>query len=99
MPNLLRLQGLEVCEYICAVASLHLRKTRRLQGLGFKVILEEINLLGNRFSPIDEEMTFSPHRAYAPLQLEARGFKTVIVNLNTLFKGNLLQAGQLGLNP
>lgn len=78
---------------------MHLLETRHLQDLGFKVILEKINLLGNRFSPIDEKMTFSPNRAYAPLQLEARGFKAVIVNLNALFKGDLLQAGQLGLNP
>jgi len=34
LPNLLRLQGLEVYEYICALAALHLRQTRRLQDLG-----------------------------------------------------------------
>ena len=33
-PNLLRWQGLEVYEYICAFAALHLRQTRRLQDLG-----------------------------------------------------------------
>jgi len=34
LPNLLRWQGLEVHEYICALAALHLRQTRRLQDLG-----------------------------------------------------------------
>jgi len=34
LPNLLRLQGLEVYEYICSLAALHLRQTRRLQDLG-----------------------------------------------------------------
>ena len=34
LPNLLRWQGLEVYEYICALAALHLRQTRRLQDLG-----------------------------------------------------------------
>jgi len=33
-PNLLRWQGLEVYEYTCALAALHLRQTRRLQDLG-----------------------------------------------------------------
>ena len=34
LPNLLRWHGLEVYEYICALAALHLRQTRRLQDLG-----------------------------------------------------------------
>jgi len=34
LPSLLRLQELEVYEYICALAALHLRQTRRLQDLG-----------------------------------------------------------------
>jgi len=34
LPNLLRWQGLEVYEYVCALAALHLRQTRRLQDLG-----------------------------------------------------------------
>jgi len=34
LPNLLRWQGLEEYEYICALAALHLRQTRRLQVLG-----------------------------------------------------------------
>jgi len=34
LPNLLRWRGLEVYEYICALAALHLRQTRRLQDLG-----------------------------------------------------------------
>jgi len=36
LPNLLRWQGLEVYEYICALSALHLRQTRRLQDLGCK---------------------------------------------------------------
>jgi len=40
LPNLLRLQGLEVYEYICALAALHLRQTRRLQDLGIKKTAE-----------------------------------------------------------
>ena len=38
-PNLLRWQGVEVYEYICALAALHLRQTRRLQDLGITFLL------------------------------------------------------------
>jgi len=43
LSNLLRLQGLEVYEYICALAALHLRQTRRLQDLGRSLFFIQLN--------------------------------------------------------
>ena len=49
LPNLLRWQGLEVYEYICALAALHLRQTRRLQNLGCMICLIFPSYLLERF--------------------------------------------------
>ena len=60
MPNLLRWQGLEVYEYICTLAALHLRQTRRLQDLGeMKIVTIQMQsstfLTGEKIEPLEKK--------------------------------------------
>ena len=52
LPDLLRLQGLEVYEYICAIAALHLRQTRRLQDLGEIDVLPQSRVFSNHLCTV-----------------------------------------------
>ncbi|MDZ7699193.1 MAG: hypothetical protein U5R49_20415 [Deltaproteobacteria bacterium] len=61
-------------------------------GGGFRkgliqMILDKINLFGQRFSPVHKDMVFTVDPAYAPLELEPGSLQEIVMDLNPFFCG------------
>jgi len=74
LPNLLRWQGLELYEYICALGALHLRQTWHLQDLGPIFHSPDFgaqnNLLVQTIKVAEGKTNPDPHRKRSGCQIE-----------------------------